>query len=73
MTGGLHRASGAGGLDLVAVGCSWGGLAAAGRLLEALPDDFEPATVIVLRQALNQLPGLPVHPAISTLSRGRLR
>ena len=47
MTGGLRSASGAGGLDLVAVGCSWGGLAAAGRLLEALPEDFAPATVIV--------------------------
>lgn len=35
------------GLDLVAVGCSWGGLAASGRLLEALPNDFAPATVIV--------------------------
>ena len=45
--GGLPSASGAGGLELVAVGCSWGGLAAAGRLLEALPDDFGVATVIV--------------------------
>jgi len=36
-----------GGLDLVAVGCSWGGLDAAGRLLEALPADFGVATVIV--------------------------
>ena len=36
-----------GGLDLVAVGCSWGGLAAAGRLLEALPDAFVVPTVIV--------------------------
>ncbi len=35
------------GLDLVAVGCSWGGLAAAGLLLEALPDDFDVALVIV--------------------------
>jgi two-component system chemotaxis response regulator CheB len=40
-------ASGAPGLDLVAVGCSWGGLAAASRLLESLPDCFEVATVIV--------------------------
>lgn len=36
-----------GGIGLVAVGCSWGGLAAAGRLLEALPADFEVPTVIV--------------------------
>jgi len=35
------------GLDLVAVGCSWGGLAAASRLLEALPPDYRVATVIV--------------------------
>ena len=34
-------------LDLVAIGCSWGGLAATGRLLEALPDEFDVATVIV--------------------------
>lgn len=36
-----------GGLDLVAVGCSWGGLAAASCLLESLPDHFEVPTVIV--------------------------
>ncbi len=34
-------------LALVAVGCSWGGLAAVGRLLEALPDAFALPTVIV--------------------------
>ena len=34
-------------LDLVVVGCSWGGLAAAGSLLEALPDDFDAPIVIV--------------------------
>ena len=35
------------GLDLVVVGCSWGGLAAAARLLEALPPEFTVPTVIV--------------------------
>jgi len=34
-------------LDLLAVGCSWGGLAAAGRLLEALPPELDLPTVIV--------------------------
>ena len=34
-------------LGLVAVGCSWGGLAAATRLLEALPAAFDLPTVIV--------------------------
>lgn len=34
-------------LDLVAVGCSWGGLAAAGLLLERLSDGFAAATIIV--------------------------
>ena len=34
-------------LDLLAVGCSWGGLAAAGRLLDALPPAFDLPTVIV--------------------------
>ena len=34
-------------LDLVAVGCSWGGLAAVGVLLEELPADFEVPIVIV--------------------------
>lgn len=34
-------------LDLVAIGCSWGGLAAAGSLLEALPADFDVPIVIV--------------------------
>ena len=34
-------------LDLFAVGCSWGGLAAAGRLLDALPPDLDLPTVIV--------------------------
>jgi len=37
----------AGRLALVAVGCSWGGLAAASRLLEALPAAFDLPTVIV--------------------------
>jgi len=36
-----------GGLRLVAVGCSWGGLAAAGGLLAALPSDYAVAIVIV--------------------------
>ncbi len=39
--------TGVGSLDLVAVGCSWGGLAAAGMLLAALPPDYCVATVIV--------------------------
>ncbi len=34
-------------LDLVVVGCSWGGLAAAADLLEALPPDFDPPTIVV--------------------------
>lgn len=34
-------------LALVTVGCSWGGLAAAARLLEALPAAFDLPTVIV--------------------------
>ena len=34
-------------IDLVAVGCSWGGLAAAGFLLAELPDDFTVPTVVV--------------------------
>ena len=35
------------GIELVAVGSSWGGLAAGGRLLESLPPDFGVAVVIV--------------------------
>ena len=35
------------GLDLVAVGSSWGGLAAGGLLLESLPEDFGAPIVIV--------------------------
>ena len=35
------------GIELVAVGCSWGGLAAAERLLGALPRAFPAAIVIV--------------------------
>ena len=34
-------------LDLVVIGCSWGGLAAACTLLEALPADFDVPIVIV--------------------------
>ena len=45
--GAPDAASRAGGLDLVAVGCSWGGLAAAGKLLESLPADFPVPMVIV--------------------------
>ena len=36
-----------GDLDVVVVGCSWGGLAAAGRLLEALPPELDVPIVIV--------------------------
>ncbi len=34
-------------LDVIVVGCSWGGLAAAGRLLEALPPELDVPIVIV--------------------------
>jgi len=49
-------------LDLVAVGCSWGGLAASGALLEALPADFDVPIVIVqhrseIRSVLSELLG----------------
>jgi len=37
----------ASGLHLVVIGCSWGGLEAAARLLEFLPGDYGVATVIV--------------------------
>lgn len=51
MTGGRSAAPG---LDLVAVGCSWGGLAALIRWLEALPSGYRVATVIV--QHRNEAP-----------------
>ncbi len=34
-------------LDLVVIGCSWGGLAAMSSLLEALPQDFDVPMVVV--------------------------
>ena len=43
-------------IDLVAVGCSWGGLAAVGHLLAALPANFPPATVIVQHRAERRSP-----------------
>jgi two-component system chemotaxis response regulator CheB len=37
---------------VVAVGCSWGGLGALSRLLEALPDDL-PAAVVIVQHRLH--------------------
>jgi len=45
-----------GALALVAVGCSWGGLDAAGRLLEALPGGYDVATVIVQHRSESPSP-----------------
>lgn len=50
-------------LDLIAIGCSWGGLAAAGTLLEALPADF--AVPIVIVQHRSEVPS----PLADLLSR----
>jgi two-component system chemotaxis response regulator CheB len=43
-------------IDLVAVGCSWGGLSAAERLLATLGVDFRPPTVIVQHRAESTSP-----------------
>jgi two-component system chemotaxis response regulator CheB len=49
------------GRDLVAVGASAGGLRAVGALLEALPDDFSGALVLVQHRPADSVPGMLVR------------
>ena len=57
-------------MRLVAIGCSWGGLAALSRLLDALPDELDAAVVVAqhrapeesaLERLLHSRSRLPVH------------